>query len=194
MNKSKFLTTCAAGAILMATAGIASASTINLGGSTAQASSFSYSVDGIGVTVTAEHYFFGWQDSDVSRTGSGLGASSYGWDNPQLDGIVDERMTFSFDQDVSLMSIDFASFGLGDAYDIYVDSGAGMSLIDSASSNPYTFSPYLVGDTLSIGVDGLFSSFRVSSLEVTAVPLPASGLLLLGGLGGIAALRRRRKS
>jgi len=28
---------------------------------------------------------------------------------------------------------------------------------------------------------------------VTTIPLPASGLLLLGGLGGIAALRRRRK-
>ena len=27
----------------------------------------------------------------------------------------------------------------------------------------------------------------------TTIPLPASGLLLLGGLGGIAALRRRRK-
>lgn len=32
------------------------------------------------------------------------------------------------------------------------------------------------------------------SVEVAAVPVPAAGFLLLGGLGGIAALKRRRKA
>ncbi|WP_424984411.1 VPLPA-CTERM sorting domain-containing protein [Microbulbifer sp. S227A] len=194
MNKSKFLTTCAAGAILVATASIASAATINLGGADARQSELSYSVDGIGVTVTAEYNFNGWRDSSVTRNSSGLGAYSHLFDNPSLDGIIDERMTFTFDQDVSMEAINFANFGWSDSYDIYVDSGAGMTLLDSSSSNPYSFSPYLVGSSLTIGVDGALSSFRVNSLEVSAVPLPASGLLLLGGLGGIAALRRRRKS
>lgn len=33
----------------------------------------------------------------------------------------------------------------------------------------------------------------LSAMEVSKVPLPASGLLLLGGLGGLAAVKRRRR-
>ena len=33
---------------------------------------------------------------------------------------------------------------------------------------------------------------QLASIEVSAVPVPASGLLLLGALGGAAALRRRK--
>ena len=33
----------------------------------------------------------------------------------------------------------------------------------------------------------------LDNVKISAVPLPAGGLLLLGALGGVAALRRRRK-
>lgn len=76
------------------------------------------------------------------------------------------------------------------------------------SSNPSTATAYtmLTAGTYYIGMyegsqpaDG-FLSFQISEGEyqevtpVAPVPLPAGGLMLVGALGGIAALRRRKKA
>lgn len=45
--------------------------------------------------------------------------------------------------------------------------------------------------TTSVAVGYAGTDFYVTSVDV--VPLPAAGLLLLGGLGGMAALKRRKK-
>lgn len=55
----------------------------------------------------------------------------------------------------------------------------------------------LVDATLDeFGAGGTSSNdgFDVDSVAIAAVPLPAAGMLLLGGLGGLAALRRRKKA
>lgn len=39
-----------------------------------------------------------------------------------------------------------------------------------------------------------YDGFDVAKVGVAPVPVPAAGLLLLGGLGGLAALRRRKKA
>ncbi|MCC2096208.1 MAG: VPLPA-CTERM sorting domain-containing protein [Hyphomicrobiales bacterium] len=51
----------------------------------------------------------------------------------------------------------------------------------------------LVFDTTAATGAG-YSFGNIEFDRVAAVPLPAGGLLLLGGLGGLAALRRRKKS
>lgn len=184
-------------AMLLSAPAAYAASVFNFGGSNATQSSFSYTVDGIGLTVTGERkdgcILHCYKPEDVSRAAGGLGVKGGIFDSAALDGQIDERMTFSFDQDVKMMSIMFSAYDDNDPYNIYVDSGAGLTLITAdAMTNPYTFTPFLVGNTLRIALDGNSSAFRVSGLTVSAVPLPAGGLLLLAGLGGLGALRRRK--
>lgn len=63
-------------------------------------------------------------------------------------------------------------------------------VIENAFSDPDGLT-----QTLTIGWDDISLSGRNAiqiSVQVSAVPLPAGGLLLIGAIGGLAALRRRK--
>lgn len=54
--------------------------------------------------------------------------------------------------------------------------------------------PDALSQTLSFGWESFTGDAIQVSLQVSTVPLPAGGLLLLTALGGVAVLRRRRKA
>jgi hypothetical protein len=59
-------------------------------------------------------------------------------------------------------------------------SGSSLIFVDSTGDN--------------YGATGSKDGFDIGELRIAAVPLPAAGLMLIVGLGGLAALRRRAKA
>ncbi len=135
----------------------------------------------------------------------------------QLDGFPEpskESLTFEFDHMVSITSIVLANLNTGfdsdDEFDLFVDGGL---YIDNGTTSTISgpialksFTIAAVGGDASNDTNGGFSFFTgitlpkfddfavksISYEKISAVPLPASSLLLLAGLGGLAALRRRK--
>ncbi len=64
-----------------------------------------------------------------------------------------------------------------------------IALVGSLAQNP--FADFGVRAQ---GTSGPSSSIKFGLVETAAVPVPAAGFLLIGALGGLAALRRRRRT
>jgi hypothetical protein len=71
---------------------------------------------------------------------------------------------------------------------------AGTSVLGVAGELPTLFtSPDLLEQTLTLGWTERSGTIQFSA-NVAAVPLPAGGLLLIGALGGLALIRRRKSA
>ncbi|PTW50116.1 putative secreted protein [Rhodovulum kholense] len=135
-------------------------------------------------------------DGYVSQSPEGLGvAGNDGFifsDSPFIDGAVfNDLLTLSFGQTVDFTEVAFSYWDSNDSFDLFID-GVLVTPEERTGDTPYPLSG-LTGTSISFGADSVFDQFKLASITVAPVPLPAAGLMLLGGLGGLAAVGRRKK-
>ncbi len=212
MSKRNLLLASAAYAAL-ATAGSAATVTATFdftaSGPTGWDSSYAFSEAGAALVVTAHNYNSSkeiYRDVQVGRwTGWGLGIGSYSGDNHRVDGYCrDEVLSFSFDREVKILSVEFGAFwGSHNKFDLFVGD-AGELVFDSWDYVDDTVAlGGATGTWFGIGASAWNSAFKVRSITVSwddginnnpaPIPLPAGGALMLTGLAGLAALRRKRR-
>lgn len=111
----------------------------------------------------------------------------------QIDGrYQDDWLTFTFDTAVQLVSLTLANFNASapwndNAY-ISVDGGEYTRI----STWFHSFGD-VIATSFTVSAQDYDDEFVAYSFTVAPVPLPASSLLLLGGLAGFGLLRRRKR-
>lgn len=172
-------------------AGTASAATVSFSGSPTQS----------GASLT-----FG----DVTVTGSDTVTNTYLNGLGIVNSVVDrgEWITLSFSEAVTDVMLTFMVAGGGSVgippglrnLDVYGLGGSLLGSVSQSGAGAFDISAIVGGSplkyfTLTAGPTTTFRISQVSyELAPAPIPLPASGLLLLAGLGGIAAMRRRQRA
>ena len=193
-------------ALLLTFGSSASAAVIDFRNSNDGASSgVSLSCDALGI--------INYNGCTVTTNLAGLGVDGSPDTQPgQIDGspiFSSERLTLSFAQDMVWNNITFGLWDSNDDARLITDGGStsydgnGASVnLPGIVSKSLTIVAYgdITGGDFAGCIRGTFctlwkgnDSFTLESVDVTAVPLPAAGWLLIAGVGGLVAAGRRKK-
>ena len=147
-----------------------------------------------------DHSFFGRFDTTTVE-GPGEEESGQWLDSNDNDGLEWEisglgefdLLTFFLTDLDDVGEVTFSIDVGGTVFDIAADVFGGASQIDgSLFLVTIAFDMKIDSATISMLIDG-GDGFGIDDIRIGLVPLPAAGLMLLAGLGGLGALRRRRK-
>jgi len=110
-----------------------------------------------------------------------------------------ESIVISFDQDVTLDLIDFASLSADDSFDIIVGGGSTFNFVDGTASDifidPLAGTLLTAGQTLTLVAGGTEDgNVRIAdfAVSIAAIPEPNSAFALLAIAGVLGGKRRRR--
>ena len=165
-----------------------------------------HAILGDGFTITPWSAEGSTSGQRVYRSAYGLGVlNGKPRDSHAIDSLFgDEALRVSFDRSVRLDRVELAFFGRNlvgwDEADLWLDD-AHAGVLDSRHGSSFEIGrqidSFAIGASWSLHEDGWTAdnvklrSFDASPIEVSPVPLPAAGPLLLAGLGALAWRRRR---
>lgn len=202
----KRLLAAAAILVLSSTAAQASTTFDFTSGTVAYTSgNISYSAGGIGLDVSSGNYTGGnvVDTSEIGQiNGAGLVIKSWSGDDHEIDGdVYNDVAVFQFDQNVTLESVSFNFFEGDDDFAFFFDVGndGSLNLIDGdIDANPLDYYDFtgiylLNGDLFGIGALAYNDDFKIASVTVSAIPLPAAFPLYAAGMAVLGFMGWRRK-
>jgi hypothetical protein len=206
-----FLSFVAALAASLLAISTASASVINLAGSGGLEDSYSFSVDGINLTVTAATFNNSGEilgDAKIGQYSNGLGVTSSYHDDHYVDGKNgNDVLIFEFEKAVKFDSVTFAYNDRNDEFTFFfaADEIQGLELISNNVDLPggsnfyatYVFQQEWISTLFGIGAYDSDDEFKVKKIAVTptlsVVPVPPALPLFISGFFALRWLGYRRQ-